>query len=332
MFHRIPEKNHLVFHLAGTTIPSQTVGVGVSALSRNLLDLWAREHQETFTNLVPFRTVWQHGGAATAWVQCTENQRDGMVKLPVKAWERRWHRRIRESRDPDLAPELLAIGDTIGNVDFAWIVMERIQGNPLHQNPDAHAVAQACEAFARFQKASRPFVVEQRPAPAGWPQQIEQTRKSLQALPEDLAESWGDALDALTKFHDEAIAAWRYRPIKGWVHGDAHLGNILRNEQDQIRLIDFAEVRAGHWVEDAIALERPLWQRPELLANVDPVDMMAGYRRQLGLPVAPEDGRLAAIRRTLLAATAPAWSQTEGGFSGLRSTLKVLEQGLREIH
>ena len=332
MAHRIPEKNHLVFRLAGHPNPSQTVNVGVSALSRNLLDLWAKEHQEKFTDLVPFRTVWQHGGAATAWVKCVETQRDGMVKLPVKAWERRWHRRIRESRDPDLAPDLFAIGDTIGNVDFAWIVMERIQGNPLHQVPDAHSVEQACEAFARFQKASQPFAVQRRPAPAGWLKQIEQTRKSLQALPQDLAVSWRDALDALAKYHDEAIAAWRYRPIKGWVHGDAHLGNILRTEQDEVHLIDFAEVRAGHWVEDAIALERPLWQRPELLSNMDPVDMMAGYRRQLGLPVRAEDGRLAAIRRTLLAATAPAWSRTEGGFAGLRSTLKVLEQGLREIH
>ena len=332
MAHRIPEKNHLVFRLAGHPNPSQTVNVGVSALSRNLLDLWAKEHQEKFTDLVPFRTVWQHGGAATAWVKCVETQRDGMVKLPVKAWERRWHRRIRESRDPDLAPDLFAIGDTIGNVDFAWIVMERIRGNPLHQVPDAHSVEQACEAFARFQKASRPFAVQRRPAPAGWLKQIEQTRKSLQALPQDLAVSWRDALDALAKYHDEAIAAWRYRPIKGWVHGDAHLGNILRTEQDEVHLIDFAEVRAGHWVEDAIALERPLWQRPELLSNMDPVDMMAGYRRQLGLPVRAEDGRLAAIRRTLLAATAPAWSRTEGGFAGLRSTLKVLEQGLREIH
>lgn len=332
MAHRIPEKNHLVFRLAGHPNPSQTVNVGVSALSRNLLDLWAKEHQEKFTDLVPFRTVWQHGGAATAWVKCVETQRDGMVKLPVKAWERRWHRRIRESRDPDLAPDLFAIGDTIGNVDFAWIVMERIRGNPLHQVPDAHSVEQACEAFARFQKASRPFAVQRRPAPAGWLKQIEQTRKSLQALPQDLAVSWRDALDALAKYHDEAIAAWRYRPIKGWVHGDAHLGNILRTEQDEVHLIDFAEVRAGHWVEDAIALERPLWQRPELLSNTDPVDMMAGYRRHLGLPVRAEDGRLAAIRRTLLAATAPAWSRTEGGFSGLRSTLKVLEQGLREIH
>ncbi|MEL6743766.1 MAG: aminoglycoside phosphotransferase family protein, partial [Planctomycetota bacterium] len=270
--------------------------MGVSALSRNLLDLWAKEHQEKFTDLVPFRTVWQHGGAATAWVKCVETQRDGMVKLPVKAWERRWHRRIRESRDPDLAPDLFAIGDTIGNVDFAWIVMERIRGNPLHQVPDAHSVEQACEAFARFQKASRPFAVQRRPAPAGWLKQIEQTRKSLQALPQDLAVSWRDALDALAKYHDEAIAAWRYRPIKGWVHGDAHLGNILRTEQDEVHLIDFAEVRAGHWVEDAIALERPLWQRPELLSNMDPVDMMAGYRRQLGLPVRAEDGRLAAIR------------------------------------
>lgn len=306
--------------------------MGVSSLSRNLLDLWATEHQEQFTDLVPFRTVWQHGGAATAWVKCVESQRDGMVKLPVKAKERRWHRRIRESHDPDLAPELFAVGDTIGSVDFAWIVMERIQGNPLHQAPDVHAVDQACEAFARFQKASRPFAVQQRPAPAGWLKQIEQTRKSLQALPEDLAVSWRDALDALAKYHDEAIATWRYRPIKGWVHGDAHLGNILRTKQDGVRLIDFAQVRAGHWVEDAIALERPLWQRPELLSTTDPVDMMAGYRRQMGLPVRAEDGRLAAIRRTLLAATAPAWSRTEGGFSGLRSTLKVLEQGLREIH
>lgn len=306
--------------------------MGVSALSRSLLDLWAIEHQENFSELVPFRTLWQHGGAATAWLKWGESQRDGMIKLPVKAWERRWHRRIRESRDPELAPDLFAIGDTIGNVDFAWIVMERIQGNPLHQDPDALAVDQACKAFARFQKASRPFAVQQRPAPAEWPKQIEQTRKSLQALPDDLAESWRDALDALAKYHDEAIAAWRYRPINGWVHGDAHLGNILQDDQGEVRLIDFAEVRAGHWVEDAITLERPLWQRPELLSEVDPVDKIAGYRRQLGLPVSAEDGRLAAIRRTLLAATAPAWSRTEGGISGLRSTLMVLERGLREIH
>ena len=116
------------------------------------------------------------------------------------------------------------------------------------------------------------------------------------------------------------------------MHGDAHLGNILQDNRGEVRLIDFAEVRAGHWVEDAITLERPLWQRPELLSEVDPVDKIAGYRRQMGLPVSPEDGRLAAIRRTLLAATAPAWSQTEGGVSGLRSTLTVLERGLREIH
>ena len=306
--------------------------MGVSALSRNLLDLWASEHQETFTDVVPFRTLWQHGGAATAWVKWSNEERDGMVKLPVKAWERRWHRRIRESRDPDLAPELFEIGDSIGNVDLAWIVMERINGAPLHQEPNASAIQDACEAYSRFQKASRPFAVQQRPTPAGWPQQIEHTRKSLAGLPDDLAEAWRDALDALAKYHDEAIAAWRYRPIKGWVHGDAHLGNALRDEQGNIRLIDFAEVRAGHWVEDAVALERALWHRPDLLDKVDPVDTIAGQRRQLGLPVEPEDGRLAAIRRTLLAATAPAWSRTEGGLSGLRATFEVLERGLREIH
>ena len=50
-----------------------------------------------------FRTVCNTAGPQQR-VQCTENQRDGMVKLPVKAWERRWHRKC-ESRVIQISPQ-----------------------------------------------------------------------------------------------------------------------------------------------------------------------------------------------------------------------------------
>ena len=50
-------------------------------------------------------------------------------------------------------------------------------------------------------------------------------------------------------------------------------------------LIDLAEVRPGHWVEDAVYLERLHWARPERLKGRNPVKLLAAARRRLGLEI-----------------------------------------------
>ena len=44
----------------------------------------------------------------------------------------------------------------------------------------------------------------------------------------------------------------------------------------------FAEVGLGHWVEDAIYLERIYWAHPEKLCGVKPVKALAKALRRLG--------------------------------------------------
>jgi hypothetical protein len=78
-------------------------------------------------------------------------------------------------------------------------------------------------------------------------------------------------------------------------------------------LIDLAEVRAGHWLEDAIYFERLLWTKPERLA-LKPVKAIAEARKREGL----ENGDyapIAAARRALLAGTSLAFrSEQNPGF------------------
>ena len=96
-------------------------------------------------------------------------------------------------------------------------------------------------------------------------------------------------------------------------------------------LIDLAEVRAGHWIEDAGYLERQLWARPERLKRHKPVRLVAAARKRLGLPVSADDARLATIRRLLLAASAPKFLRSEGHPKHLEACLSRLERGLTEL-
>ena len=98
-----------------------------------------------------------------------------------------------------------------------------------------------------------------------------------------------------------------------------------------VTLIDLAEVHAGHWIEDAVYLERQLWARPERLEVCDPVAEIAAVRAELGLPVEDDWPRLALIRRGLLAATAPDFLRSEGHPRHLHACLEWLERAVREL-
>ena len=92
-------------------------------------------------------------------------------------------------------------------------------------------------------------------------------------------------------------------------------------------LIDLALVHAGHWVEDAVYLERLHWHRPEALHGVKPVQTLAKFRKELGLPntEGEDHGLLANTRRVLMAATTPAYLHREGNPKYVRAALNKLE-------
>jgi len=96
-------------------------------------------------------------------------------------------------------------------------------------------------------------------------------------------------------------------------------------------LIDLAEVRAGHWLEDAVYLERLYWTRPERIAASPPVKLIGKKRAERGLRNDENAARLADIRRVLLAGSAPAFLRTEGNPVVLKATLDVLEETVQRL-
>ena len=72
----------------------------------------------------------------------------------------------------------------------------------------------------------------------------------------------------------------------------------MRRADGSICLLDLAEVRTGHWLEDALYLERLSWSHPERLREEDPVHTMMHARTELGLDNGPDIERLAVARET----------------------------------
>jgi len=103
-------------------------------------------------------------------------------------------------------------------------------------------------------------------------------------------------------------------------------------QSGDVILIDLAEVRPGHWAEDAVYLERQLWARPDRLKMTRPVKAMAQARRKHGLHNEPLSHELADIRRVLMAATSPAFLKTEGHPRHLAGALDQLEAAMTRLH
>ncbi len=285
-----------------------------------------------------FKADWQRGGAATG-NSTFEVPGDGqvpvVVKLPVVQRELLWTRRL-QARDGEtpIVPRLYASGESLGGYDLAWVVIEQFAHGPLGLHwHDAHTERMA-EAAARFHAAAARYPVDRPKRQEPWDDLLRDAQESLRINPIAAKKRWADALRAVRAQEDRIVAIWEARPGSEWLHGDLHLANAMSRvslESGPVCLIDLAEVHAGHWVEDAIYLERQLWARPERLRKVRPVKALAAARKALVLPVGEDYPRLATVRRILLAATAPSFLKSEGHPRHLEACLDWLERSLGEL-
>ncbi|MDZ4831865.1 MAG: aminoglycoside phosphotransferase family protein [Phycisphaerae bacterium] len=300
-----------------------------SALGHELL----RAAEGRVSDVHWFRTDWQRGGAATATARYRGD--DGVehpivVKVPVNPRELRWMRRLGAEANGPVA-RLWDSGDDLGAYDFAWLAIERVAHGPLALHWSDNHVQRIADAAARFHSAALATPVDQPVQEEDWEALVRAARERTRepSMPE--RNRWSNALKELSKKLDVATARWQARGPIGWIHGDLHPANAMTRSAEPDApacLIDLAEVRAGHWLEDAIYFERLLWTRPDRLA-ARPVKAIAEARKRVGL----ENGDYPAIanaRRVLLAGTTPAF-RGEQSPAFLSASLAKLEECLHDI-
>ena len=267
-----------------------------------------------------FRADWQRGGAATgraSWRRDDGSAREVVVKVPVGPRELFWTRRLQVANGdpPPTVAQLLASGRALGPYDLGWIVIEALPCGPLGLHWEDPHVARIADAATRLHAETRPFDVDpDLVAREDWSDTLARARKALRD--NDLADTqhWKKVHKRVARSLDSLVEQWRSRELHHWIHGDLHLANALCRSDDPeapVILIDLAEVRPGHWIEDAVYLERQLWSRSHRLA-LAPVRLMWAARKAAGLPVDEMDHVLADIRRLLMASTATAFLRTEG--------------------
>ena len=285
-----------------------------------------------------FKTDWQRGGAATG--EATYQTNDGtavsvVVKLPVVLRELIWTKRLQNGNmDGSPIPRLYESGETLAEYDLAWIVIEKFPHGPLGLHWHDQHIPRIAHAVAEFHKAAAEHTVNQPPRIEQWHQLISEAAESVEHNISDQKRAWVSSLKDIQEHLPAWVTEWRARPVNQWLHGDVHLANAMSRDgldSGSVSLIDLAEVHAGHWVEDAIYLERQLWARPDRLKTHKPVKEIAAARKSLGLPVESEYPRLAMIRRVLLAATAPKFIRTEGNPKHLEACLEWMQRGLKEL-
>jgi len=267
-----------------------------------------------------FRADWQRGGAATGratWKLDDGTKRDVIVKVPVGPRELFWTRRLQQSNGelPTTVAHLLASGRTLGPYDLAWMVIEALPVGPLGLHWQDTHVARIVEAATRLHSETTAFPVDRElVAIEDWADTLQRAKEAIHNNTLEQETAWRKLHRRMGRMLDDLVQQWRQRPIQHWVHGDLHLANALCRSDDPdapVILIDLAEVRPGHWVEDAVYLERQLWSRSRRL-SMSPVKTMRAARRAAALSVADSDHVFADIRRLLMASTAPAFLRTEG--------------------
>jgi len=297
-----------------------------------------------------FRAAWQRGGAATGF--STYRLDDGtttgvLVKFPVGPAEHRWTVAMGEAdlgawTDPKAlrrcTPRVVASGTAINGYDLAWIVTERLHGPALSHALDERSVLDLLGAAADFHACAADTPLDARPAPPDWDRAIKRSRTIAKAGGFPEATRWCDAVKKVQKALPLLRARWESREVTTWCHGDLHPGNVLRRRlPDGVAppgtdpsgpcvLIDLALVHPGHWLEDALYLERQFWGHEAMLHGVKPLTTLARLRRERGLPCDDEYGDLANVRRVLMAACAPALVEREGNPKYLHSALEHLER------
>lgn len=287
-----------------------------------------------------FRSTWQMGGAATGmsvWTLDEGRTVDVLVKLPVGFTEHFWTSHLGRWNPGDdhvlcSTPRVVASGDKLGGYDLAWIVVEKLSGGTLGSDIAKEQVLGLLEAACDFHHRAaevKPVTDADRLDPPDWGSLLERARDSVRENHIDQEQRWAEGLRKVHRGLGTLVDRWRRRPICTWCHGDLHPGNAMHRGpeqgQGQIVLIDLALVHAGHWVEDAVYLERLYWGHEHLLHGVKPVSALAKLRRAHDLKTGDDYAEFANLRRLMMASCAPAFLAREGNPLYLEAALKVVE-------
>lgn len=284
------------------------------------------------TDIHWFRADWQRGGALTGhatWRTDQDSQTQVVVKLPVPPIERTWLVRLGDW--PDVVPQVYAHGESLGDYDIAWVIMERLPHGPLGRSWGNAQFDLVVEAAGRFYAAAATFPAGNTPAEKDWHAILDRARKSVQVRDVADLQRWNKALKKANRKLDDWLKIWRHRPHDQWCHGDLHPGNAMSRAPapgGPALLLDFALAHVGHWVEDAVYFEHLFWSRPERLADRKVCRMIAKQRKKMGLSVNAEWPNWASIRRALLALSTPAMLEHEGNPKHVAAALQILEDQL----
>jgi len=279
-----------------------------------------------------FRTDWQRGGALTGYATYREDNGDEkpvVVKLPVPPHEREWLLRLQDAGD--IVPVVYAHGESLGGYDFAWVVMERLPHGPLGAAWGGLEFDLLVESAGRFYHASSQVPVRGKPQKRDWDMIFEKARSQIHnnALPE--SQRWKKALKKVHRKLSHWIDVWDSRPLEYWCHGDLHLANAMTRlpaPSGPAILFDFAEIRPGHWVEDAVYFEHLYWARRERLEGRKLCKQIAQQRKRLGLKNDKHWPTYAQVKRNLLAMSLPARLAKDGDPQTVIAALDVLEREL----
>ncbi|MCI0365868.1 MAG: aminoglycoside phosphotransferase family protein [Phycisphaerales bacterium] len=310
-------------------------------LAASLVPLVVDACQGRLGQITWFKADWQRGGAATARATFQNDEIADVavvLKLPVVQRELLWMQRLNNAKagapGEMPVPQLFAGDETLGGYDLAWMVIERLPHGPLGLHWHDDHIPRVVDAAACFHAIAREYAIDQVPTSEPWEQMIDEAATSLRVNNIAHQQRWLTAMKSLRHRLQQLVREWNNRSEDQWLHGDLHLANAMSRvsaESGPVCLIDLAEVHAGHWVEDAIYLERQFWARPERTKAHKPVRALAVARKKLGLPVESDYPRLAMIRRALLASTAPKFIKSEGHPAYLEACLGWLETSLNDL-
>jgi hypothetical protein len=297
-----------------------------------------------------FHAAWSAGGAATGFTTLSRPGHDDthvMVKLPVGPAEYRWTTAVASRFDDPRArvaperlptPRVYAHAQSLAGHDLAWFVVERFPGETLKHRLTAECVTELLGAVNRWHGVAGEVAPPAGPPPdPDWDAQLARAREACKSNHFENSQHWNEIIKKVQRALPRLADRWRARSINTWCHGDLHPGNAMRraaspgSSPGACVLIDLANVHAGHWVEDAVYLERLFWAQPELLCGVKPVSALARLRRDSGLGAGDDYTELANVRRVLMGAGAPAFLHREGHPKYLRAALEHVERLLPQV-
>ena len=288
-----------------------------------------------------FRAAWQASGSSTGYATYREEsgrEIEVVVKVPVNPNEHRWTSLLggHDGGHETCTPRVLAHGLELGGYDFAWLVIEKLRGSPLNKGLDRTGVEGLLMAASRWYVQAgkaRAISAGATPKDEDWGAMLDKARHVVKDSGIADSQRWNEALHRTQKHLGELVARWRARPINTWCHGDLHPGNAMRREDaggehGGCVLIDLALVHPGHWVEDAVYLERLYWAKPEMLGGVKPVSEVAKNLRAMGAIGGEDYAMLAHVRRVLMSASVPLYLEHEGHPKYVKAALEMLERTL----